>query len=550
MDDLITKKEMLIKSKILKRAKYSGEIDEDEKRFLIPDNWVWARASDIYDIRDGTHDSPKYQDNGLPLVTSKNIYSGKLDLTNVKYISDEDHAKISERSKVDKDDILFAMIGSIGNPVIIDIDPIFSVKNVGLFKYYDRSQSVPEFLLLFLKLAAVWMKEEASGAVQSFVSLGQLRSIPIPLPPLEEQKRIVAKVDELMALCDKLEVQQQQQANNVLRANTAAINALLNPEPQQTTKSQKTSATVSVSETKASFEQNWKRIAQHFNTLYGCTLPMPDGEGRKKKHLVGLENVKALRQVITTLALMGKLVSQDKNDDTALTLLNKIALEKDKLVDNGLIKNGKPLIPIDLSEQSFDLPASWEWTRLHEIMAVVTDGDHQAPPKANTGIPFLVIGNLNQGKINRENCRFVPNEYYEKLNWSRKPTKKDILYTVTGSYGIPIMIDVSYDFCVQRHVAILKSSKSTPDQYINLVLRSKYAFDYASNIATGIAQKTVPLTGLRNMPIPIPPEAEQKRIVVKVDQLMNLCDQLEQQLTQSYSDAEKLMQATVQSLVA
>ena len=112
------------------------------------------------------------------------------------------------------------------------------------------------------------------------------------------------------------------------------------------------------------------------------------------------------------------------------------------------------------------------------------------------------------------------------------------------------MVDVSYDFCVQRHVTILKSSKSTPDQYINLVLRSKYAFDYASNIATGIAQKTVPLTGLRNMPIPIPPEAEQKRIVIKVDQLMNLCDQLEQQLTQSYSDAEKLMQATVKALVA
>lgn len=155
----------------------------------------------------GAHDTPKYYDSGFPLVTSKNIYAGNLDISNVKYISEEDHIKISERSRVDKGDILFAMIGSIGNPVIIDIEPDFSVKNVGLFKYYNRELSNPTYLLNYLKLAEIWFKEEASGAVQSFVSLGKLREFPFPLAPLDEQEKIVAKIEQLIGLCDQLEQQ-------------------------------------------------------------------------------------------------------------------------------------------------------------------------------------------------------------------------------------------------------------------------------------------------------------------------------------------------------
>ncbi len=184
------------------------------------------------------------------------------------------------------------------------------------------------------------------------------------------------------------------------------------------------------------------------------------------------------------------------------------------------------------------------------MFAIVTDGDHQAPPKSTSGVPFLVIGNLNSGKISNINCRYVSTEYFDNLAWSKKPKENDILYTVTGSYGIPIIVDTTYEFCVQRHVAILKATDSTQVQYLSMILNSKYALDYATSIATGTAQKTIPLGGLRKMPVPIPPLAEQKRIVTKVDELMTLCDQLEQQLTQSYSDAERLMEATVQALIA
>lgn len=198
--------ESLLKQIQSKRTKIKKwvEIEEKDKLFPIPSNWVWARLEDVFDVRDGTHDSPKYHSDGYPLVTSKNLYHGSLDFLNVKYISEADHKKISERSKVDRDDVLFAMIGSIGNPVVVDTDTKFSIKNVALFKYYDRKLSEPMFLLTYLKYAAQNMRAISAGGVQSFVSLGFLRGYPFPLPPLAEQKRIVKKVAELMVLINKL----------------------------------------------------------------------------------------------------------------------------------------------------------------------------------------------------------------------------------------------------------------------------------------------------------------------------------------------------------
>lgn len=192
-----------IQSKRVK-VKKQVPVGEKDQLFPIPSSWSWVRLEDVFDVRDGTHDSPKYHDNGYPLITSKNLYYGSLDFLNVKYISEDDHKKISERSKVDRDDVLFAMIGSIGNPVIVDTDTEFSIKNVALFKYYDRKLSEPVFLLTYLKYATQNMRAASAGGVQSFVSLGFLRKYPFPLPPLAEQRRIVKKVEEIMDLINRL----------------------------------------------------------------------------------------------------------------------------------------------------------------------------------------------------------------------------------------------------------------------------------------------------------------------------------------------------------
>jgi len=173
-------------------------------------DWEEKRLGDVYDVRDGTHDSPKYQKVGRALITSKNLKRDELDYQKIKYISENDYNKINERSKVHKGDILFAMIGTIGNPVVIKTEPDFAIKNVALFKIPKEQNSY--FLKYFLdsKFVIDKIMSEAKGTTQKFVGLGYLRDFKIKLPKLDEQKSIVAKLDALSVKAKKLEAIYQQ----------------------------------------------------------------------------------------------------------------------------------------------------------------------------------------------------------------------------------------------------------------------------------------------------------------------------------------------------
>ncbi len=191
------KKAELIKEGKIKKSKKLPAITDDEKPFDIPDSWEWVRLDTVLDVRDGTHDTPKYVENGIPLITSKNISNGHLDFSNIKYISEKDFTEINKRSNVEKGDIIFAMIGSIGNPVIVDTDRKFGIKNVALLKNINHSLDMNFVLHYLYLLENLWIKN-ASGAVQKFISLKKIRASLIPFPPLEEQKRIVAKIEKIM----------------------------------------------------------------------------------------------------------------------------------------------------------------------------------------------------------------------------------------------------------------------------------------------------------------------------------------------------------------
>ena len=170
---------------------------DDELPYEIPKTWCWARMGSCLDVRDGTHDTPKYVTEGIPLVTSKNLCNGKIDFSTAKFISKEDHLAISQRSKVDSEDIMYAMIGSIGNPVLYNGNAEFSIKNMALFKKINNGLDM-EYVYWFLYLSQDTMKKFSSGGVQSFVSLGYLRNYWIPVPPIEEQHRIVTTIKQIL----------------------------------------------------------------------------------------------------------------------------------------------------------------------------------------------------------------------------------------------------------------------------------------------------------------------------------------------------------------
>ena len=204
LEQIKAEKAKLVKEGKMKKEKPLPEITEDEIPFDIPENWEWVRLNQVLDVRDGTHDTPKYVSVGVPLVTSKNLCDGTINFENAKLISFEDAEAINIRSNVDDGDILFAMIGSIGNPVLVKKDREFSIKNMGLFKSLGKDFLDMKYLLFFLEREQQNMKSIASGGVQSFVSLGFLRNYIMPLPPLAEQKRIVEKLEKLLPLCDGL----------------------------------------------------------------------------------------------------------------------------------------------------------------------------------------------------------------------------------------------------------------------------------------------------------------------------------------------------------
>ena len=197
-------KQRLIAEKKIKKEKSLAEITEDEIPFDIPESWKWVRLSDIIDVRDGTHDSPKYVPMGIPLVTSKNLSNGTIDYGNVKYITQEDADKINARSMVGDDDILFAMIGSIGNPVLVKKDREFCIKNMALFKKFADTDISMQYMYWFFFYAQYKLKKEASGGVQSFISLSRFREYLVPLPPYEEQIRIANRIEQILPLCERL----------------------------------------------------------------------------------------------------------------------------------------------------------------------------------------------------------------------------------------------------------------------------------------------------------------------------------------------------------
>ncbi len=171
-----------------------------------------------------------------------------------------------------------------------------------------------------------------------------------------------------------------------------------------------------------------------------------------------------------------------------------------------------------------DLPEGWEWATLAAVCASIADGDHQAPPQSSSGVPFLVIGNIRNHKLDFVDCRYVPQDYFDSLKSERRPQKGDVLYSLVGSYGIPAAVLENRQFCVQRHIGILRPSSRISQAFLTYVLRSRDIYNRATECATGTAQLTVPLKGLRRIRIPLPSLDEQSRIVTAIEEQLSCLD--------------------------
>ena len=255
-------------------------------------------------------------------------------------------------------------------------------------------------------------------------------------------------------------------------------------------------------------------------------------------------DTKVLRQKVLDLAIRGKLVPQDPNDEPASVLLERIRQQKQQMVKDGKLKakDIKNDTIIFVSEDNlhyekfadgsvkciedeipFELPDGWAWSRLGAVAEAIGDGDHQPPPQTSFGVPFLVISNVSGGRLSFENTRFVSKEYFSQLPETRKPRNGDLLLTVTGSYGIPVLIDSDDKFCFQRHIAIVRPC-TISNRYLYVILGSSYVKSICDAKATGTAQKTVGLATLRELLIPVAPYKEQMQIYAQTQDALSIVD--------------------------
>lgn len=530
-------------SKLMRRAKSlkdeegfktkADPIQGDDIPFPAPLGWIWTRLGAIA-LQTGSGSTPRggksaYSDAGIPFLRSQNIYDEGLRLDDVVFINDETNEKM-KRTKVKPKDLLLNITGgSIGRCSRIPDE--FSGANVSQHVAIIRTAAPGTEDYLHLLVRAPFFQDyvlgEQTGAGRGGLPKNRMDRIPVPLPPLAEQHRIVAKVDELMALCDQLEQARAGREAVRDRLTAASLARLTAPE----TDAEALPAEVGIGS--ASGNATNKSTFQSHARFALQSLPMlttrPD-------------QIKALRQTILNLAVRGKLVEQDAEDEPAAELLKRIAREKAHLIKLGEIKDRtSPRRNGDAAK--LVVPQGWVASNLQSICTSVTDGDHLPPPKAEQGIPFLVIGDVRTQTIEFSGNRFVSQDYYDALDSIRRPRAGDLLYTLVGSYGIPVMVRDDRAFCVQRHIGILRPSKQVDVGFLARAMESQMIFDQATDFATGIAQKTVPLSGLRNIVIPLPPLAEQHRIVAKVDALMALCDRLEASLTTAATTRSKLLNA-------
>ncbi|MCD4841004.1 MAG: restriction endonuclease subunit S [Methanosarcinales archaeon] len=518
LEKIITDKKRLIKEKKFKKSQTLPEIKKDEIPFDIPKTWKWIRLNDVGDWGAGsTPDRKKsdYYEGSILWFKSGELNNG--------YINDSKE-KITDSALNDcslrlnkPDDVLIAMYGAtIGKVAILEVEATTNQAVcactcfLGIYNCY---------LFYLLKAYRRNFSNQGAGGAQPNISRHKIIHTVAPLPPYEEQQRIVAKVDQLMALCDQLEDRQQKKYEQRIHLNNAVLDKLLTaPTPEE-------------------FAQHWQRICDDFNLLYDAP-----------------ETVGQLRQAILQLAVQGKLVPQDERDEPASVLLEKAKTDKERLIKEKKIKRKKPSLPIGPQDLEYKLPGKWEWTRLLDICEFITDGTHQTPKYTEDGRIFLSAQNIKPFRFMPEFHRFVSEEDYQGYIKNRKPEYEDILLTRVGAgIGEAAVIDKKIDFAIYVSVALIRPFKKYIDSnYLTIWLNSPIGTKKSSKntYGKGVSQGNLNLGLINNFVVSIPPLNEQKRIVARVDQLIALCDELEAGLAQAQTEAGKLMEAVVHHVLA
>ena len=463
IEKIKAEKEQLIKEKKIKKEKPLPEISEEEKPFEIPDNWQWVRLGDIGSWGSGatpSRSNPSYYGGKIPWLKTGELKDGYINSAE-EFITEEALNKTSVKlNKVGS--VLIAMYGAtIGRLGILNIE---ATTNQACCACNTFTGIYNKYLFYYLLSQREELKSKSEGGAQPNISKEKIIRHLMTLPPLEEQKRIVAKIEEVLEKIEEYDKAEKE-----------------------------------LSELEKAFPQEMKKS-------------------------------------ILQYAVQGKLVGQNPNDEPASILLEKIKAEKEQLIKEKKIKKEKPLPEISEEEKPFDIPDSWEWVRLSDCVKNikgVTFKKNEVRQEKKEGYDFILRGgNINPqtGEIELIDNIYIPkgiikDEQYIEVGDTLMVASSGTKSSIAKSTYIDKVIN---DTSVGAFLFIIRPYESMCSKYINLVIR--YIRQKIINTTSGTNISNVSKGSLDSMVIPLPPLEEQKRIVDKVEKLLNYVDRLQNRI--------------------
>jgi len=492
-------------------------ISDVEKPFELPLGWEWVHLPVICDYKVGKTPSTKSSvywtnsDDGYNWVSIADLNHDGLVLETTKHITANAVAEVFKCDPAPSGTILMSFKLTLGKVSILD-KPAFH--NEAIISIYPNQSIFKDFL--FKMLPARAMAGNSKSAIKgNTLNSESIAALLIPLAPLAEQHRIVAKVDELMALCDQMETQH----NNATEAHEKLVNHLL--------------GTLTQSQSAEEFTENWQRIATHFDTLFTTET-----------------SIEALKQTLLQLAVMGKLVPQDQNDEPANELLKRIQAEKAKLVLEGKIKKFKPLPLVTDQDKPFELPPSWKWSHIGDVAKSTDYGLSEKTFEITCGVPVLKMGDIQNGKVilggqkrlDKE-VNDLPELYLKNGDILYNRTNSEELVGKTGIYEGP---DGEYTFASYLIRIRCVDGLFSP-RFLNLAMNTPLfrKTQIVPHLKQQCGQANVNGTIMKNMIIPVPSFEEQNLICEKIDELIALCDQLKVRITKINQLQRKLADVVV-----
>jgi type I restriction enzyme S subunit len=447
-----------------------------------------------------------YATEGTPLIRSMNIHFRGFKETGLVFLSDEQADKLSNVA-VQPNDVLLNITGASIGRVTIAPDRMDGARvNQHVTIIRTKPDLSPRFLAMFLACPNVqrMINEIQTGATRQALTKGMIEQFEIPLPPLAEQKRIVAKVDELLGLCDALEAQQQERE---LRKSVLVRSSLSRFAEAPT--------------------------PENLGYLFHKSYDIPPSE---------------LRKSILTLAVQGKLVEQDINDESVKDLLLRNDARRREIARNDHRANEDNQLLLSADDR-WEVTDTWSWQGLADLVLFV-DYRGKTPVKMSDGIRLLTAKNVRKGHINLSPEEFLSESEYRDWMTRGFPKVGDVLFTTEAPMGNAAVVKLPERFALAQRIICFQSYGAIDPAFLVLQINSDQFQSILNTNGTGVTAKGIKASKLKQLPIAVPPLAEQRRIVAKVDKLMALVDELERQQEASRENATKLLDAIVQEMTS